>query len=188
MCYVADLRRASLATADAALKVPADMFGNVVGIQTAMPPAVPLAGTSPQAEHVRSILSAAACTVHAATQSLQADPNFVRASLGLVVAIEDSNFWKGLLAAPGLVPFRDCAVMISSWKGGSIEKADFGKGKPWVVAGMEPGPSHLQILHGFVVHSDTEDLCCNLIVTHGPVTLLKAAIKTEGNCAECDDM
>lgn len=137
LCYAVDLRRASAVTAEAALKVPTDFWGNAVAAQIVMPPPAPTAkGFLPQAGHVRSILAAAACAIHAGTKSIRADPNFISSALGVLASMEDSQFWKTLLAAPGLVPFRDCAAMSSSWRGGTMEKADFGQGKPWIIAGV----------------------------------------------------
>ncbi|KAK9838702.1 hypothetical protein WJX74_001670 [Apatococcus lobatus] len=139
MTYAVDLRRASAVTADAAHKVPTDFWGNAVYAQIVMPPPAPTTigsnGSHSQAELVRSVLAAAVCAVHAGTQGLRADPNFISKSLGSHSDMEDSNYWKDLLVAPGLVPFRDCAGMSSSWRGGTIDKVDFGQGKPWLVAG-----------------------------------------------------
>ena len=137
MCYAVDLRRASAAAAEAVHKVPLDFWGNAVAAQVVMPPPAPTTnGSHSQAEHVRSVLTAAVCAVHTATQSLRADPKFVSNGLAMHASMEDSRFWRNLLEAPGLVPFRDCAAMSSSWRGGTLDRADFGQGKPRIVAGM----------------------------------------------------
>lgn len=132
-----DLRRASAEAAEAAHKVPVDYWGNAVTANIVMQPPAPTTNKSlPQAGHVKNVLAAAVCAIHAATQSIRADPKFISNALGLAESMEDSQYWKKVLAAPGLVPFRDCAAMSTSWRAGTMDHADFGQGTPWIIAGV----------------------------------------------------
>ena len=145
MCYAVDLRRANGEEARAAgFEVPQDFWGNAVTLQVVMPPPAPGASALTQSERARDILAAAACAVHAGTQGLRSDPAFMSHALGLHSAMMDMGFWKQLLADPGFNTFRDCAAMASSWRGGTMDRADFGQGKPWLVAGERLSMQHCQ--------------------------------------------
>ena len=127
--FLYDLRR--LVGSD--IQIPQDYWGNAFSVEVVMPPPPPT-GLQPQ-ERSQSILAAAACAVHVSYQTLRADPAAVSKALGFYLGAADVGHWKQMLDAPGFNPFRDGAAGVSSWRSMSVERADFGQGMPWVVAG-----------------------------------------------------
>ncbi|KAK9844242.1 hypothetical protein WJX84_010450 [Apatococcus fuscideae] len=145
--YIVDQRRlSSLADMDAAPAIPQDHFGNAVQIQVTMPPPFPELAPSNgdqhsaedsrlTAAHVQNVFAAAACAIHKATQALRSDPTAAATAQAGLLGRMELGWWKGLRDMPGFNPMRDCATLLSGWRKTSTEKADFGQGKPWVVAG-----------------------------------------------------
>lgn len=145
--YVVNLRRlSSLAAVDATQAIPLDHFGNALTIQVTMPPPFPeLAasdgdqqsadGIQRTAAHVQNILAAAACAVHKATQALRSDPMAAATAQAGLLGCMEMGYYKAVQQMQGFNPMRDCATLLTSWRRTSIEKADFGEGTPWVVAG-----------------------------------------------------
>lgn len=115
--------------------IPADYLGNAVGVNFVMPIATAPTSAAPQLDHLMSLLAAAACGVNSATKTMRADSSFISNSTSLVEAGLTDDFWDGALNEPGFSPFRDCAIFMSSWRGGTMDKTDFGHGTPWVILG-----------------------------------------------------
>lgn len=133
--YAVDMRRCEV---DGKRPIPAEYLGNAVGANVVMPPATAPTSSTPQLDELTSLLAAAACAVHTATKTLRADPAFIRNAMSLTEAAMTDEFWEAALNEPGFSPFRDCAVFLSAWRGGTMDRTDFGHGTPWMILGKNP--------------------------------------------------
>ena len=100
--------------------------------QVVMPPSF---RASDQLGPLQATLALAACAIRKDVQAIRADPEFVEKALAAYPSMMGADFWKTVENAPGFHPFRDCAGLLSSWRGTNLELADFGGGRPWAVAG-----------------------------------------------------
>ncbi|KAK9834629.1 hypothetical protein WJX74_006118 [Apatococcus lobatus] len=130
--YAVDMRRCEV---DGKRPIPAEYLGNAVGANVVMPPVSTPTSSTPQLDDLTSLLAAAACAVNSGTKTLRADPAFIRNSMALTESAMSEEFWDSVLSDPGFSPFRDCAAFLSSWRGGTMDKTDFGHGTPWVIVG-----------------------------------------------------
>ena len=137
--------------------VPNQFFGNAVCASVCMPPNANTAlqesdassdGVSPaqdcsnqlntlRGEHYTSILLAAALTVRKGLEALRAEPNCLQVQAARVAqyaGMPPEQVHK-LLASPDLMPARDVALWVSSWRNMPTDSVDFGGGKPDIVLG-----------------------------------------------------
>ena len=135
LMYMVDMRRCEV---DGTRPIPAEYVGNAVGANLVMPIASTPTSSTPRPDRLMSLLAAAACAIHSATKMMRADPAFIRNSTSLVESCLTDEFWDAAMKEPGFSPFRDCAVYMSSWRGGTMDKTDFGHGTPWVILGKHP--------------------------------------------------
>lgn len=144
--FLADLRRFSKAQPS----VPATHWGNAFGIQFVMPLSLapPHETPAPGRVDFQEILALAACAINTTLKDAREDPAAVANVLNFFGSTMHKGFFKEELDAPGFSPTRDMICGVSSWRNQSVEKVDFGQGRPWAVAGKLPSnPSNQKQWH-----------------------------------------
>lgn len=131
-CFLADLRRFSKAQPS----VPTTHWGNAFGIQFVMP--LSFAPPHQIPGNIQEILAVAACAISSTLKDAREDPAAVANVLNFFGSTMHKGFFKEELDVPGFSPTRDMICGVSSWRNQSIEKVDFGQGRPWAVAGKLP--------------------------------------------------
>lgn len=139
LAYMVDMRRCKV---DGIQPIPAEYVGNAVGVNLVMPIVTTPTSSTLQLDHLMSLLAAAACAIHSATKTMRADSAFIRNSTSLVESCLTDEFWYAAMIESGFSPFRDCAAFMSSWRGGTMDKMDFGHGTPWVILGKPRLPAY----------------------------------------------
>ena len=140
--YTVDMRRCNAA---GGLQIPLDNWGNALGMNLAPAPPAPATSSPDRISHLRLLLAYAACAIHASIQAMHTDASFNANGMLRVKEMGTVQSFKKQLDGPGFMPFRDCAALITSWRGGSLDRTDFGQGTPYLMAGgsLQPFMSHV---------------------------------------------
>ena len=135
--YNVDMRRYNAA---GGLQIPLDNWGNATGVNFVPAPPAPPISSPDRPTHLRMLLAHASCAIHASVQAMRADGSFNAMGMLLSREMGTVQVLKKALEGPGFMPFRDCAVIITSWRGGSLDRIDFGQGTPYLMAGVNLRP------------------------------------------------
>ncbi|KAK9861166.1 hypothetical protein WJX84_003114, partial [Apatococcus fuscideae] len=129
-CYAVDLRRLP---GQKGSEIPQGFWGNAVTANCIMPPEMPACSSTPRESHLHNVFASAACAIRAGTDKTRADSGFWKTAMSLVGEMAEHDYWKRLSQQADFHPFKESAAMFTAWRSGSVDKADFGHGVPWIV-------------------------------------------------------
>ena len=133
LSYAVDLRR--LPSLEG-YEIPEGFWGNAVTANFVQACELPANHSTSQPGHLLEVLASAACAIRIGTNTVQGDPGFRKTGMSLVRDMAEQQYWKELSEQSGPHPFKDAAALYTGWRSGSVDRADFGHGTPWVVGGV----------------------------------------------------